>query len=222
MTHRVSFRAFNQSSSHIITESGSPRGIRWRIAAVACWPVGDTRGKIHKDRTFVKTYGTLTSFVLVAHHTTNIIKMLLVFIFLLLNCSMPSEQKLSQQLRNDKLQHKKNVIQMIIWTSVKNIGVANVVKMRYEIPNRQFNVTLSTPLCIISIFGCSQRAWTPLQYKDHLSRHRDPHYLAKDIRIAHIVKQHACIDEITTTLKRRQLDIDLCVGLPSNRRWFLH
>ena len=88
----------------------------------------------------------------------------------------------------------------------------------YEIPNRQFNVTLSTPFVHHQHFGCSQRAWTPLQYKDHLSRHKNPHYLAKDTRIAYIVKQHVYIDEITKPLKRRQLDIDLFVGSLSNRR----
>ena len=105
---------------------------------------------------------------------------------------------------------------------MKNVDVASDVKMRDAIPNKQFNTLYLHRLCIISIFGCSQSAWTTLQYKDPLFRQRDPHYVAKDMWSAHIVKQHAYIDEMTKTLKRLQLNIDFCVGSLSNRRWFLH
>ena len=147
-----------------------------------------------------KTTSWIEPWIQIAHQTTSIIKMLLVLVSLLLNCLMPSERQLSQQLRNDKLRHK-NIIQMIIWTSMKNVDVANDVKMRDAIPNRHFNTLYLHRLCIISIFDCSQRAWTPLQYKDHLSRHRDPTYVAKDTGSVHIVKQHAYIDEITKALE---------------------
>ena len=69
------------------------------------WVIEGTR-KSQKDGTFVNMGYIFDNFVLLAaHQTTSILRMLLTLVSLLLNCLMQNNQKLSQQLRIDKLQH---------------------------------------------------------------------------------------------------------------------
>ena len=118
----------DQSSSHIIVECCFSNSIWWPSKAVTCWPVGDGGGKRDSEGRDICEHGIhIWQFVvLVAHQTTSIIRMLQTLVYSLLNCVMHSNQKLSQQLRTDKLQHTKLHKVIMVWIHIESIKTTSM------------------------------------------------------------------------------------------------